>query len=275
MSLSRRGASLLELLVALTITALLAELTARSLAAATLQLRDRTERMAQEQSLRLASGAFRATLESLGHDSAAGADLLSQAVSAVSSRVARAAGVVCFAAPGLLVVRADTLFWRAVRDPVAGRDSVLAARADRPVWSRFTLQAAPGVTSCPDGSAAIRLPVLADSLALAGIVPGSPLLIFETVELRLYSAAPDLWLGQHLLATTQAIQPFAGPMSPAGLDLGYFRQDGSAAVGPAEVAGVQIRFVALTERAGGIGLSRGKAPRFDSLETFITLGNPP
>jgi hypothetical protein len=193
----------------------------------------------------------------------------------VSGRVTRAEGVLGFAAPGLLVARADTLFWRAVRDPVAGRDSVLAARADRPVWSRFAVLAAPGVTTCPDGSAAIRLPVLADSLALAGIVPGSPLLIFENVELRLYSAPPDLWIGQRLLATMQAIQPFAGPMSPGGVDLGYFRRDGSPATVPAEVAGVRIRLEALTERAGGIGLARGRSARADSLETFVTLGNPP
>ena len=275
MSLNRRGISLLELLVALTLAALLALLTSNLLATSTLHLRDRSERMAQEQSLRSASGALRSALESLGHDSAGGADLSAPAPSGLSARAVRAAGVLCSAAPGLLVARADTAWWRALRAPVAGRDSVLAARLDRPTWGSFELRAAPGGTFCPDGSRGIALPVTADSLALLGIGLGSPIRVFEPVELRLYSAAPDLWIGLRLLATTQAIQPFAGPMAPNGLAFSYQKADRSPAQLPAEVAGVVIQLTSLTERAGGVGLIRGRVPRSDSLELFVALGNPP
>jgi len=275
MPLSRRGLSLLELLVALTLTGLLAMLTLNVLAHGTLHLRDRSERMAQEQSLRSASSALRATLESLGHDSAGGADLLTQAPAALSARAVRAAGVLCSATPGLLVARADTAWWRALRDPVAGRDSVLTARLDRPTWARFDLVATPSGTRCPDGTPGIALPVTADSLALVGVGSGSPLRVYENVELRLYSSSPDQWLGLRLLGTTQAIQPFAGPMAANGLALSYQKVDGSPALFTAEVAAVAVRLAALTERAGGLGLARGRAPRLDSLDAFVALGNPP
>lgn len=275
MSLTRRGFSLLELLVALTLTSGLVLLTADVLAHVSLHLRDRSERMAQEHSLRLASGALRAALESLAHDSTAGADLLSLGVSSVSLRATRASGVLCSAAPGLLVAHADTAWWQALRDPVAGRDSILAGRLDRPAWSGFALQGPPAFTTCPDGSSGIALPVLADSLALVGIGPGSPIHVYEDVELRLYTSAPDEWLGLRLLATIQAIQPFAGPMAPNGLRLAYHRRDGSPAGAPGEVAGLSIHLGALTERAGGVGLIRGTAARPDSVELFVALGNPP
>lgn len=275
MSLSRRGISLLELLIALGLTGLLAALTAGVLANSTLHLRDRSERMGQEQSLRVAGGALRAALESLGHDSTGGVDLLSQAARGFSARATRAAGVLCSASPGLLVARADTLWWRALRDPVAGRDSILAGRLDRPSWRGFALQFASSGTRCPDGTSGIGLPVTADSLALVGIGPGSPIRVYENVELRLYSSAPSEWVGLRLLATTQAIQPFAGPMAADGLDLSYEKSDGTPALFPAEVAGAVIRLRALTERAGGVGLVRGSTPRPDSLAVFVALVNPP
>jgi type II secretory pathway pseudopilin PulG len=275
MSLTRRGISLVELLVALSLTGVLAVLTAGVLARGTLELRDRSEHAAREQSLRMAGGALRAALESLGQDSASGPDLLTQTAAGFTARATRIAGVLCSASPGLLVARADTAFWRALRSPVAGRDSILAARQDRSAWHAYGLLAASSGTVCPDGSGGIALPVVADSLALVGIGPGSPIRVFENVELRLYSSAPDLWIGLRLLNTAQAIQPFAGPMVANGLTLSYQKGDGTPALFPGDVAAVALRLEAFTERAGGIGLVRGSLSQADSLALFVALGNPP
>jgi hypothetical protein len=274
MSLNRRGLGLAEVVVALALTGVIGAMTTRLLLSTALRLRDRSERMAEEHALRVAAGVFRAALESLGHDSAGGADLLSKGISGFSARAVRAVGVACFAGPGLLVARADTSWWRALRDPVAGRDSILAGRLDNPSWRVFALQAAPSSTRCPDGSSAIALPI-APASALAGLDAGSPLLVYETVELRQYSSAPDQWLGARLLGTAQPIQPFAGPMTATGLALTYLGRNGLPALFPADVAAVDIRFEAITERAGGLGSIRGPAPRPDSLQIFVALGNPP
>jgi prepilin-type N-terminal cleavage/methylation domain-containing protein len=275
MSLKRRGFSLLELLVALTLLASVATLAARVLLSASFQLRDRSERMAGEQALRVSGSLFRASLEGLGIDGANGADLGGMAASSLSGRVTRAASVVCSQSPGLLVVHAGPPWWSALRDPVDGRDSVFVAHPADTGWRAFAIAAPPASASCPGGSPGLSLPLSGDSLAWAGLGPGSPLRVFENIELRLYPAASDYWLGMRLLATTQAIQPFAGPLPASGLALRYLRRDGSAALLPGEVSAVGLELRGLTERAGGVGLGRGPLPRGDSLALFIALLNPP
>src|ERR1044071_5871477 len=78
-SLSRRGASLAELVAALVVSALMALLAARIMGAAAAHLRDRSERIGLEHPLRVAGAGLRASLEPLGADSAAGTDLLDMA----------------------------------------------------------------------------------------------------------------------------------------------------------------------------------------------------
>jgi hypothetical protein len=271
MSLNQRGNSLVELLSAVALTGVLAALTAKLLATTALTLRERSERMAAEHGLRVASGAVRGVLESLGEDSASGSDLLSTEAAGFSARVTRAAGTVCGASPGLLVARASPPWWSAVRAPVSGRDSILAGELGAPLWRVYGLRDPPHAALCPDGAAAIALPIEGDSLALGGIGPGSPIRIFESVELKLYNSAPDQWLGVRLLATGQAIQPFAGPFAPLGFGLSYEARDGLPTTAPAQVASVGFRLTALTERAGGVGVSRGGAARRDSVVGFVVL----
>lgn len=275
MSLSRRGTGLLELLVALTLSGLLAALTALILSAAVSRLRDRSERSSAENSLRVGAAVLRAGLESLGHDSLTGADLLSLGPSGFTARGTRAAGVLCASSPALLVARAGAGWWSALRDPVAGRDSLLLGRLDQPTWKLLSLESPPQPTACPDGSAGIGLPVSADSLGLAGIAAGSPLRVVENLEVRLYHAAPDDWLGVRLLSPPQPIQPFAGPMQAAGVLLTFVGRNGAPTPIPAQVGAVQARLTSLTERPGGVGLVRLGPSRSDSLVVFVGLGNPP
>jgi prepilin-type N-terminal cleavage/methylation domain-containing protein len=273
--MNRRGFTLAELLVALTLTAMLALLTARLLASAALLLRDRSERMALEHGLRVAAGTLRATFEPMGTDTASGSDLLTASPALLLGRAARASGVVCALGPGLFVVRNGASWWRALRDPVAGRDSVLAADWQSRTWRRFSLAAPPGAGSCPDGSSAITLSVAGDSAGFAAIQPGSPLLIFEDVELKSYTSAPDQWLGLRLLGTGQPVQPFAGPLGSAGLELTYEDRNGAVTADPALVAGVGFRVRAVSERAGGLGLVRGPPPRPDSVSGYVFRMSPP
>jgi type II secretory pathway pseudopilin PulG len=273
MSLSRRGSSLFELLIALAVTGMLGTLAANILARAAFQLRDRSERMAAEHGLRVAASAVRSALESLGQDSMSGSDLLSNAAAGFSARATRAAGVACDVSPGRFLARAGSPWWNALRDPVAGRDSILAGALDSTGWRVFPLTAAPRPGVCPDGAAALELPTASDSASMASLGPGSPLRVVESVELRLYSSPPDQWLGMRLLATGQFIQPFAGPLTPTGFSLTYETRSGQAALLPADVASVSFRVEALTERAGGFGLIRGAAPRLDSVSGFVALVN--
>jgi hypothetical protein len=275
MPLTRRGLALAELLVGVVLTGVLGTLTGRILATAALQLRDRSERMGAEHSLRVAANAARAMLESLAQDSVTGVDLLSTTATGFIARAFRAAGAVCAVSPGLFVTPSGPGWWNAVREPVDGRDSLLVGSLVDESWRVFGLNGPPRPGRCPDGAAALELPVNGDSAAVADLGFGSPLRVFEGVEFRRYSSAVDDWLGLRLVATAQAIQPFAGPLAAGGLSLSYVNRDGLPAGTPTEVAGVGFRVVALTERAGGLGLMRGSASRPDSVNGFVALGNPP
>lgn len=275
MSLTRRGFTLVELLVAAVVSGVLAVLTGGLVAASASRLRDRSERMALEQSLRVSLGAAAAILEPLGADSGAGPDLSQTAPGSFVARAARATGVLCGAAPNLLHIRAGAQWWLAVRGLVAGRDSLLIATlagADR--WIAAPLLGAPVSGACPDGSAAFLLPTAVPPVAAAQIGAGSPLRVFEPVELRIYASGSASWIGLRQLQTGEAIQPLAGPFAGAGLDLTYTDWTAMPASGSA-VAQVTLLVRGLATREGGVGIAGLGASHADSAILAVSLRGRP
>lgn len=272
--MSRRGMSLLELLVALTITAAVALLAWSILQTAAFHLRDRSERIGVEHALRVAASAARAALESLGQDSSAGADLTAPAPDGFISRAVRAAGVLCSAGAGALTVRSGPGWWSELRAPVGGRDSILVGTVvppDRWVAVALGANALPG--SCPDGAPALILPTAVAPADLSAIGPGSPLRLFEPMELRAYSSAGAGWLGMRSLSSGGSIQPLAGPFPGAGVQFSYYSRSGSSVTVAGLVARAGIAIEAVTERAGGLGVARVAQLHTDSLSVAILLRN--
>ena len=275
MSLTRGGFTLVELLVAAVVSGALAVLTGGLVAASASRLRDRSERMALEHALRVSLGAAAAILEPLGADSGAGPDLSQTAPGSFVARSSRATGFLCAAASDLLHVRAGAPWWRAVRSPVAGRDSLLIATvggADR--WIAAPLLGTPATGACPDGSAALLLPTSVSPAVTARIGAGSPLRVFEPVELRIYVSGGASWIGLRQLQTGEAIQPLAGPFTGAGLSLAYtdwFAQPASASA----VAQVTLMVRGLTSRDGGVGVAGASATRADSSMLAVSLRGRP
>ena len=101
--MNRRGLGLLEMLIALGLTGAVSLLVWSVLQTAAFRLRDRSERIGLEHSLRVASSAARALLEPLGHDSTAGTDLTLAAPDAFIARAIRGSGVLCGAGPDSLL----------------------------------------------------------------------------------------------------------------------------------------------------------------------------
>jgi hypothetical protein len=274
--MSRRGISLVELVVALTLTALVAALSWSILAAGAFRLRDRSERMSLEHSLRVVAAAVRAAMEPVGQDSSAGNDLVVALPDRFVTRTTRGSGALCAATSVAFTARSTPGWWSALRNPVPGRDSLLVERLSSPSrWEAIALSAVPRPGTCPDGSAGLVLPVIADSAALAGVGPGSPVRVFEEMELRLYTSSGAAWVGLRSLGTGEAVQPLAGPFTSAGLRLEYRSLGGMPVVDPAEVASVLLQVTGLTERAGGVGTARGPAGRPDSVVMLVIRRNSP
>mgnify|MGYP001351485836 CR=1 FL=1 len=274
--MNRRGVGLAELIVALTLSAVMALLAWSILAVSATRLRERSERIGLTHALRVSAGALRAAIEPLGSDSSGAADLASFGPDGFSARVIRAAGVVCLVAPEGVLVRAGEGWWTSLRAPVAGRDSLLigtvvgAAR-----WVSRALSGLLVRAVCPDGSAAILLPVVFGGTEAAGIGPGSPLRLFEPVEFRRYNSGGGVWIGVRLLGTGESIQPLAGPFATAGVSVSFRRSDGSLASTAAEATRVVVGLLGLTERAAGVGVARLGSARADSVEFAIAFRNLP
>lgn len=241
--MTERGVSLVEVLVAASLTGLLALLAGGTVVRAGTELNRRAERFAAEQALRATNGSLRLLLES----NAPGEDLLAAGSSSLATRVVRSVGVLCSAGPGVLVAR--RAFWQGVRNPVGGRDSLLIGRLTDPGWVAQALLADPVSRNCPDGAPGIALPVAVASSDLSALGAGSPVRVFEPVELRSYVSAGSGWIGLRSIATGEVVQPLAGPLPASGLWLGWLNATGGAAGLPQSVAAVQFRVTALTARS--------------------------
>ncbi len=124
-------------------------------------------------------------------------------------------------------------WWSAVREPVAGRDSLALGTITGEHWILGAVQGGPVSASCPDGAPGIGLPVALDPAVLVNLGSGSPVRFFEPVELRGYSSSGSDWIGLRQVATGEAIQPLAGPLARPGLALEYFTTEGGSASQPA------------------------------------------
>lgn len=274
--MTRGGFTLLELVVATVVAGALAVVTGGLVATSASRLRERSERMALEQSLRVSLGAAAALLEPLGADSGAGPDLSQTAPGSFIARSVRATGVLCAASPSLLHIRTGAEWWRAVRGVVPGRDSLLIAvlgTADR--WIPSALRGPPTSGTCPDGSAALLLPATISPAEAAQVGAGSPLRVFEPVELRIYASGNASWIGLRQLQTGEAVQPLAGPFTAAGLDLVYTDWYDMAAASGSSVAQVTLLVRGLTFREGGVGLSGFRPTHSDSAMLLVSLRGRP
>lgn len=269
---SRRGASLVELAVALTMFGVVAAVLFRMLAANLRVYQAQTQRIDRRQSIRAAELILPAELRELD---ATDGDLIAIAPTSVTLRAPRQLGFVCAPAGAgatHLTVRLRPFF--GVRDFDPGTDGLLvyvagdSADPDADAWLVGSLASLRNGT-CADGAPA-RL--LETSLAADDRIElGAPVRGFEVVTYRLYRGGDGEWYVGVVSGSGGTTQPVIGPVTAAGLELRYL-DAASAPVGdPARVAAIEIRLWAPTAQAvrGAAGLTR----QTDSAVIVVALRN--
>ncbi len=239
--ISRRGLTLLEVLVGLVLLGLLGLVLSRSslrLARATTAL---LARSAAQQTMEESGAWLLSELSQVGHG-----DLRQTAADRVRYRGFRGAGLACRVTADEILLPVDR--WSAWRDPQPGRDSLLlytGGLADS-TWVAQPLLAVGG-TSC-DGRPALRLTTVTDSSTLARRAPGTllPVRLFEGMETRLYPSAGSWWLGARSESAAEAIQPLAGPYAAGGVAFGFRDAGGVATLLPDQVRQVSVQLVTST-----------------------------
>ena len=225
--MTRRGFSLLEVVITLVVAGLFSTLIANTVARVQQAGRSRAERSGLTGSLRLALGALRREFESFGVDSVAGADHQALGSSSLTFRADRGLWTICRSAVDTLVLNSRQPSGLQSRAPVPNRDSLLlylpgdsATVID--AWLPVPITVGPIAAACPSGGRGILFITslsAADRLRYRIADPGIARL-FETVNARLYVSAAGPAFGWEERSAAATVQPVASPMAPGnGLEL--------------------------------------------------------
>lgn len=283
--LTSRGVSLVELLVALTLSGLLAAAAAGVLGRTQSFYRAAVQQIDVSQSLRVAGAFLPAELRELD---AVDGDVVAMTPTAVTIRAARQLAALCRTplpgdAPGSVSLTLRAPLLSELRDFNPATDSLWIFRDGDPLSPEDDDWIAAAITtlapdSCPDGGAGRR--VTAFSRLAAGqtmeegrIAAGTPVLGFETVTYRLYRSSTDRrwYVG---METASDLQPVLGPVTDDGLAFTYLDSSGATALQPAQVSVIEFRVRARTVEP--IRTREGRLDRpLDSLAGVVFLRNNP
>jgi prepilin-type N-terminal cleavage/methylation domain-containing protein len=269
--LTPRGATLPELLIALTLLGIIAATVAGVLRRTQDAYRAQTLTIDRAQNLRVASAFLPAELRELD---ATDGDIEAMAPTAITIRAPRQLALLCrpprsAGLPGVVALTVRDSPRYGMRDFNPRTDSLWALRADADSGDAWALGSITAVStdSCPGGQPGRRLTVALD----AEIASGAPILGFETLTYRLYRSSEDgrWYVGQQVGAD---LQPVLGPVTRDGLAFAYFDSSGALTDQPNRVSLVEVRVRAPTmepvRSAGGrLGI------QVDSVIVAVALRN--
>ena len=289
--LTRRGFTLVELLVALVLFAIVSAGIYRVLVNNQRLYMAQTQRIDLQQNIRAAETILPAEFREL--DAAEG-DITAMSATSISLRAMRWVGFTCnppilgLGLAGLFVtIRGGAvgqpLFYGA-RNPSTANDSVLvyydgnqATRTDYG-WAVGKLVGT-GALNCPLGGAGLRLTIdfknpLPGPNVLGAIPNGAPVRGYERVTYQLYKPAGDTSWYIGFQPAGGSMQPLVGPVLSNGITFSYFDSLGVVTALPARVA--RIDFVVRARTAQRVRQSAGStllAATVDSVNVSVALRN--
>lgn len=282
-AMTRRGFTLAELLVALTLLGVLGVAIVGLLRGTQDTYRAQSQQIDVRENLRIASAFLPAELRELD---AVDGDLVAIGLSALTVRAQRQLALLCRRpepglAPEEVVLTIRETPFAAWRDFNPSLDSVLVfsdgdtATPDDDAWVTGSIGSLSS-DSCPDGEPGRRLTVRLRPLAgrgpLAwGVMAGAPVRGFETVAYRLYRSSEDgrWYVG---LQSGSDLQPVLGPVTSDGLAFRYLDSSGTGTVLPSRVAMIEVRVRARTQAPIRDGGGRLAQP-VDSVVSLVSLRN--
>lgn len=284
-AVTRRGFTLPELLVALTLIGVLGIAVVGLLRGTQDAYRSQSQQIDVRQNLRIAAAFLPIELRELD---AADGDLVAMGATAITIRAQRQLAVLCRApqtgaSPGSLLLVIRVAPFAGVRDFNPAVDSILVfsdgdvATPDDDGWATGAIGSLAPDT-CPDGQPGRRLtaslrPAPGRVGAGWGISSGAPVLGFETLGYRLYRSSEDgrWYVG---LQTATDLQPVLGPVTSDGLVFAYLDSSGVPTTTAARVAMIEVRVRARTQSP--IRDRRGQLVQpLDSVIALIWLRNNP
>jgi prepilin-type N-terminal cleavage/methylation domain-containing protein len=281
---SRRGFTLVELLIALVLLTIVGGVIIRLLASSQRLSRQQSEQVLLQGNVRTGALLVPAELRELAVG-ATTTDLVSMGATDVTYRALRASGVACqvtAGAPGSVRLRSSVYF--GYRTLAATRDSLLIFMDNDPNlttddrWSAFAVTGTPTNGTCPDGQAALVVPVTVHADSVSKMQIEAPVRSFEVMQLALFQQGTSYWLGARSVSADPAstLQPVLGPLRSDGLQISYLAANGTATTVPTQVRTIEVTIRGLTQHATSTGTgSTDLRLAQDTLVTRIRLRNAP
>jgi Tfp pilus assembly protein PilW len=232
----RYGFTLLETMVATAMSLMVSGAVYQLLLTTQRLARAQTEHLALQSSVRNAVLVVLNELRELSTAQGQGRernDLLSGTATGMTYRATRGVGLICQPATSSQIRLARNGFV-AARDPQPERDSAYVfvegdANIDQDdIWQPVAITAVSNLASCAGTVEPGLTLTVSPSSSLVGLSAGTPVRIYEVMELRLYRSEGKSWLGMRSVSAGEAIQPLAGPLSNDGFRLVYRDRAGRA-----------------------------------------------
>jgi prepilin-type N-terminal cleavage/methylation domain-containing protein len=276
----RRGFTLVEILVSLVVMVIVTGAIYKMLTSSQRLARAQAERVSLQSNVRSGALIVPAELRELNTvlGNVANTDVLIALPSDLTYRAMRGIGFVC-QTPTATEIRVARSSYSAYRDPAAGRDGVYIFIDGNPdiatddVWLPLGVT---GVTAASSCSGAIALTVTPSTTALTAVPVGTPVRIYETMQLQLYSTGGKNWLGARSVSAGEiSPQPVLGPLTANGLAFEYLDAGGAATTDPTAIKSIRVTIRGVTDQNInlGDGSSGTLASVQDSLVTQVVLRN--
>lgn len=203
-------------------------------------------------------------------------DIVRIAPSDITYRAMRGIGFIC-QIPGATQIRIGRLDFSGYRDPQPIRDSAFVFLDGNPdtdaddTWLPLAITNV-SAGACPGTRPGITLTVSSNP-SLSGLEVGTPLRIYEIMQLKLYQSQGESWLGARSVSGGESIQPLLGPLADAnGFELNYLDGQGAPTANPHAVK--SIRFTVRGVSAEAVRSGGAEATRIeDELTTQVALRN--
>jgi hypothetical protein len=286
MTVSRRGVSLVELVVALGLLGLVGAVTLRVMLAFFQEVAALRERGALQSDGRTGALLVQSELRELGAGPDGPADLVDMATDSITYRAPRGHGVNCWVGIGQVrILDTPLLPFSSLRTIAPGRDSLLLfvegnpASMDDDRWLRLPVLSV-SASSCAGLPAiavgTIDFTPLLPGADLGAVEPGGPVRSFEVMRLKEYVSTGHRWLGAESLSGGDAVQPVLGPLSGNGVTMAYRGKDGAATLDPRAVRSIEVVLEEATQTAVARAWSAGARDFVsDTIRTLVYLRNTP
>lgn len=279
---NRRGFTLAEIVIAMTLMLIVSGAAFKLLVTTQRVSRSQTERAGLQSNVRMGSLVVLNDLRELNTVVGGAADkndILTIAADDITYRAMRGIGFIC-QAPTATQVRITRSGFSGYRDPQAGRDGLYVFIDGDPdietddTWLPVAIADVSTATACPGALGAGITLTTPNTAGLVGLSVGTPVHIYEVMELKLHQADGKSWLGARSISAGEAIQPVLGPLVDGnGFQLEYLDAGGAATADRTAIKSIRITIRGISDGAVNPGVEGNLTHVQDSLVTQVALRN--